>query len=220
MNIYQLGFDGENFKSVFLKDRAISKLIISTPLDQALKGTWQQCELIDSSTLEPGLSKLPQGEFWGIEAVDIGLSEIAHEKVGKIFNECGELLPMSYIYDNDASPLHYFRCLKFLSAIDETATLGRRMPDGKKYVGIDRWAFVASRVRDAWVFRDPLKPGWLLCADAFKNLIESHNLKGLYFHLVWSDEPEGRKRILAWEKSVGLNLPPMEPLLQRSRAMR
>jgi hypothetical protein len=146
----------------------------------------------------------PLGDFLSAHG-SIALRPAAMEKFGRLLSKYGVLLPLLY---NDMQ-LHWFHCTTTIDALDPAKMIGTYFRE--RWGDVQRFAFQADRLKDAMVFGCPpsFVGSFVFATDTFKQIVESSGLKGLDFWLVWSDEPEGMEKLMAWEKKVGYKLPPM-----------
>jgi hypothetical protein len=208
VNVYWCHFN-DSCKALVHVNRADVRMA-NAPAGQSLSEAWTPIRFRD---VPPGdesyAGPLPTGDFVGL-AFDIGLTKRAMHRVGDVFGTYGELLPVIYEGEHGEEALHWFRCLTVIDARDDGKTLGKRYTDDPvSYVRIDRYAFFSDRIRNALLFHLP-QGRTLFCTETFKKLIDDSGLVGLSFQLRWSDEPEGVRRLMEWEKAGGLVLPPME----------
>jgi hypothetical protein len=211
MNVYEIHHDSDSFRRLvtadFVKSDPLTYWPTGTDLDLQ---SWDPPVYRNENPSSEGYEgERPLGDFAGLDASnDIVLRAKAIRAVGDVLRKYGALLPV--VYQDTGEILQWFHCMTQIDALIEDRTIGLRLATGQMTC-IDRYAFSATPLHDAMVFRLPQrKRGGELCTDRFKQLIEHHRLTGLYFKLRWSDEPEGMRRIMAWGKSVGYkNLPPL-----------
>jgi hypothetical protein len=210
VNVYWCHFN-HKYKSLFHADVSELDRAVFCPAGQSMAEGWRPFSFRDERPEEEGYAGLlPWGDFVGL-GKGIGLTAVAMQRVGDVLRACGELLPVTYEADSGGrDTFHWFRCLTVIDARDDSKTIGKRYSDNPvSYVRIDRYAFFADRIGDALLFHLP-QGTTLFCTEAFKKLIDDSGLVGLSFQLRWSDEPEGARRLMEWEKAGGLLLPPME----------
>jgi hypothetical protein len=81
-----------------------------------------------------------------------------------------------------------FNVTRVVDALDESRTKLRRFDDGRVYQ-IDSYAFFPDRVASEVIFRIPqLIDSTPYVTDEFVKRVESANLKGFWFPLVWSSD--------------------------------
>lgn len=78
-----------------------------------------------------------------------------------------------------------------LDAIDYEKSIYKTFSDGKRIMTFKKYAFWADVVRDVPIFKIiDEKPRYAFVSDEFKQTVESNNLSGFIFKLVWDNNQE------------------------------
>lgn len=210
MNVYRFAANGDGFRVLVLRPGRDGPIAPTPQRGVPIADGWQAPVYVDSDEADdfgtPPLAR-PFGDFFSLSAGEIGVVPATLHEVGDLLRRSGELLPIRYLPREGAEEqLFYYRLTRMLDAFDEHRFIGRR---ADRLCFPDRYAFVPAVLAGVEAFELP-QVGGRYCTDLFKGCIDVPGLVGLDFRLVWSDESEGMKQIMDWERRAGYkDLPPM-----------
>lgn len=210
MNVYDFGTDEAHYRILIRRNRLEGYRDPVRPRGQSIADRWvapvfEDCYEPDETGTAPATR--PFGDFVSLEGL-IGLGPGTAARTDGFLRNGAELLPVIYrLPDGRSEALLIHRIITMLDdAFDETRFIGRQS------AGLcfpKRHAFHKEAIEDAVVFELPNVAG-RFCTDCFKRHIEERGYTGLKFHLVWSEDPQGKRLIMDWERRVGYgDLPPM-----------
>ncbi len=149
--------------------------------------TWKEIELF---VFNPSA---PRPDFFGL-ALEHVCNARAHELVGNILSQSGELLPLKV---KGEAGMHYlYNCTTVIDVLNADDAIWRYNKE-EKTAGIAVPSFHGERIGKKTLFK--AQGLWslsrLFCAEhtgdhrdgEFKALVEHHGLNGLRFDLLWSD---------------------------------
>ena len=113
-------------------------------------------------------------------------SRRAVDSLGSMLTPNGELLPL----ETAVGEYFLYVVLTKIDALDVPASWLERRQDDVPAVAIRYFAFDASRLVDASIFRIPEQPNCILVTDRFKDRVEQSGLNGFQFIKIWP-LPEG-----------------------------
>ena len=134
---------------------------------------------------------LKRPDFWYIGPGVIVAGASAMDAVRTPFEMAGELLELPY--DNEI--LTVLNVTECINALDHDASEWLMTADGQR-AAPTRFAFHGNRIGESSLFKIPeTRFAYVFCAEReadpeieFKAAVEHHQLKGLVFEEVWSDE--------------------------------
>jgi hypothetical protein len=188
MNVYRIYLNLDKFQFLSASSRKDLQRIMFQPQGQPFHESWtlpryDYCPTDDEDYRPNAI----EGDFISVDR-EIGLTAEAVKKIGPIFENYGELLPLDV--NGDLNKVFWFHCTRVLDALDESKSKVKRFPNGR-IMAVDKYAFLSDRIGATELFHLKEERGHAFCTEAFKQKIESENLTGLEFRLLWSDEPAG-----------------------------
>ncbi len=117
----------------------------------------------------------------------------AREVLAPMLLPCGEHLPVQI----DGSDYCWFNCTTVADIADQDGIQGEFWEDKTRetltcWKSITRWSFHPGRVATApAVFTVPQDSGTMMCTDLLRQAVETYDLLGFRFDLLWSPESGG-----------------------------
>ncbi|WP_348538017.1 imm11 family protein [Paenibacillus sp. CCS19] len=113
--------------------------------------------------------------IWSKKAIDL-LQSVLHGRV--------EILPLQL----EDFPVAAVNVINVVDAIDREQAVEETLKSGT-FIGYKSYAFHPERLQDQYIFKIPQQLSTkVFVTDAFKELVESHRLKGFVFREVWTTE--------------------------------
>lgn len=210
MNVYEFRHDSDHFEWLNAAGMDGKRWLDFTQfalLADPAAGRWLPVKFKSHDPHEEGYAGfLPTADFVGLSGWHFALDPRAMAKVSELMSRYGELLPVDH--PGRADFLYWFHCTTLIDAMDESRSVLKWFPDGKKVMSVKRLWVHPEKLRDAMLIHIPQNGPFLLCTDTFKQNIEALGLTGLKFTLKWSDEPAGMKQISDWEQRALFDMPP------------
>lgn len=123
------------------------------------------------------------GDFSKGSIGDLVLTGHAKMKVGTIFEQYGELLPLAC----DEGEYWTLNVTYFIDALDEERSVVLRAPDENRILLVDKYVFDGRTLENAMLFKIPqLRRGAFFVTDPFVKMIRSTGLVGLTFEQIWA----------------------------------
>jgi hypothetical protein len=189
MNIFRMKCDVNNFHFIYSANQKDGARIIFHPQGQPFRETWEPSRFMYVAPGDEDYNpKAIYGDFVWMGGGDIGLTAATAQNVGHLFKPYGELLRLNV--NGDLNKIFWFHCTNIIDALDESKSTTQRFADGR-IAFVDDYAFFADRISGNELFKLKDERGNIFCTESFKQKIESLNLTGLDFTLLWSDEPAG-----------------------------
>jgi hypothetical protein len=143
---------------------------------------------------------LPRPDFFWLDPAAFACNEKARLHSGEPLEISGEFLPVRV--EGEKGKFWIYNVTKTLNVLDPKQSLWERIGPGKADRILRKPSFIASRFGEEVIFKIPENRGaCIYCVEytgdpedgEFKALVEKHNLTGLRFDLVWSDEKRARR---------------------------
>lgn len=147
---------------------------------------------------------IPKPNFFSIYVGAIACDEKARDLAAEPLEMSGEFLPIKV--EGEKGKFWIYNCTNCINVVDAKKSKWRKFGPGPDDRMLERPAFIASRFGEETLFKIPEDRATMLyCVEftgdpddgEFKAVVEHHQLTGLEFKLVWSDErrPASRQKV-------------------------
>ena len=180
MNIYRVEFEVDTFQSLLAADDSVHERKLLALAGEPKKDSWGgslAAEIDNSAAAVPDIFSLGSGNM------------LVYGKSLEILNQhldCEyELLPVHW-----GNSMGY--CINLLAqqdCIDEDNSIWCTDDESGKNLFLDEYAFKKENIPEEIMFKDSLDPYEIFTTDkkgSLKDIVETHQLKGISFELLWS----------------------------------
>lgn len=187
MRVFEIEFETDDYQSLLAKDSAIWQTDVLRLDGSSRKSGW------DELLLEVDNADGKRPDFFSLVGAGMVVTESTLSVMSDKLMQAGELLPVYWPEGKG----HLVNLTPWTNCLDLEKTVWACDETTGKRLFIENPAFLSALVPTSTIFMVPESCAKIFVAEessglqnGFKNRVESHNLEGLNFLLVWDSETE------------------------------